>query len=181
MLRQDLDTVEQALKIEQAGQDTELEALIAKWKTVSREAAEELFAGARDRVNRMGGVRAWKERIRNSQKARNAWDSDGQGAGFSGTVGERIRSDLGEEMKSRKEELEDEIAHEHRGTTHDSQDEEKTDVDGGEDEVCFLCLPRFLNQERSSDEPLRWSGPIANLVIIFTDIHHGHDAQEPEY
>jgi hypothetical protein len=131
MLRQDLDTVEQALKIEQTGQDTELEALIVKWKTASKEAAEELFAGARDRVNRMGGVRAWKERIRNIQVARDEWDNDGKDVGFRGTVGERIGSDL-------EEELEDESVHEHRGTTSDDQDVGKTDADDGEEEVCFL-------------------------------------------
>lgn len=37
-------------------------ALIGKWKVASREAAEEVFGDVRDRVNRMGGVGAWRER-----------------------------------------------------------------------------------------------------------------------
>lgn len=36
--------------------------LIDRWRTASRAAAEEVFASTRDRVNRMGGVGAWKER-----------------------------------------------------------------------------------------------------------------------
>jgi len=61
-LRQQLDTAQQALKIEQSNQDTELEALIEKWKGVARELAEELFSTAKDRVNKMGGLGAWRER-----------------------------------------------------------------------------------------------------------------------
>ena len=44
-----------------------------KWQLVSREAAEELFAGARDRVNQMGGIGAWRER---NQKQTQGWDRE---------------------------------------------------------------------------------------------------------
>ena len=44
-----------------------------KWQRISREAAEELFAGAKDRVNRMGGVGAWRER---NQKQTQRWDEE---------------------------------------------------------------------------------------------------------
>lgn len=71
-LRQDLDTVQQAEKIESAGQDAELESLISKWKMASRELAEEVFRTAKDRVNRMGGVGAWRER---SQRP-GGWEED---------------------------------------------------------------------------------------------------------
>ena len=67
-LRTDLDTHAQALKIETSGKDVELERLIGVWKTASRLAAEELFGGVKDRVNRMGGVGAWRERERNKNK-----------------------------------------------------------------------------------------------------------------
>ena len=49
----------------------ELEYLISKWKTASHEAAEELFRGARDRVNKMGGVGAWRERTK--KQSRGGW------------------------------------------------------------------------------------------------------------
>lgn len=53
--------------------DTELESLIAKWKLASREAAEEVFQGAQERVNRMGGVDAWREQSRKDAKS---WGDD---------------------------------------------------------------------------------------------------------
>jgi Swi5-dependent recombination DNA repair protein 1 len=72
-LRQSLDTAQQALKIQSSNTDAELDTLIRKWQLVSREAAEELFAGAKDRVNRMGGVGAWREQ---NQKQTQAWDNE---------------------------------------------------------------------------------------------------------
>jgi hypothetical protein len=70
----ELDTAIQAQKIEASNKGEELERLISLWKDVCRAAAEELFAGARDRVNRMGGLRAWKERERNRTSA--GWGLD---------------------------------------------------------------------------------------------------------
>lgn len=60
--RQELETAKQAQKIETGSKlkspedqiDPELVELIRKWKTASRQAAEELFGLARDRVNRYG-------------------------------------------------------------------------------------------------------------------------------
>jgi F0F1-type ATP synthase membrane subunit b/b' len=60
-LKEELDTAEQAGKIEAdsakkdpSGEiDGELVELIEKWKTASRQAAEELFGKVRDRVNRL--------------------------------------------------------------------------------------------------------------------------------
>lgn len=72
--RQSLDTAQQALKIRASKQDSELEELIAKWKRVSREAAEEIFRDAKDRVNRMGGVAIWRERTRQKPKGWGAED-----------------------------------------------------------------------------------------------------------
>jgi Swi5-dependent recombination DNA repair protein 1 len=71
-LRHDLDTTRQALRIESSETDAELEALIVKWRRASRDAAEEVFKGAKDRVNRMGGVAGMRER----EKWRKEWDRD---------------------------------------------------------------------------------------------------------
>ena len=81
----------------------ELEALIVKWKSASREAAEEIFGGVKDRVNRMGGVGAWREREREAKKRLSAWDEEppkreGDGDEEDGKARE--------EMKSTEEELE---------------------------------------------------------------------------
>lgn len=61
-LRHNLDTVQQAEKIESLGKDAELEKLIQKWKHASRELAEQVFCTAKDRVNRTGGISAWRDK-----------------------------------------------------------------------------------------------------------------------
>jgi Swi5-dependent recombination DNA repair protein 1 len=51
-LRAELDTVEQARKIETKEEDEELVGLIEKWRGAARAAAEEVFKKVSDRVNR---------------------------------------------------------------------------------------------------------------------------------
>jgi hypothetical protein len=68
-LKEELDIAEQARRIEAGSEkknpggeiDGELTQLILKWRVASRQAAEELFTGVRDRVNRYAGTRllAW--------------------------------------------------------------------------------------------------------------------------
>ncbi|KAH2879089.1 hypothetical protein KXV31_004497 [Aspergillus fumigatus] len=104
-LRSELDTVQQALRIESSSKDAELEALILKWKTVSQEAAEEVFEGARERVSRMGGMKAWRERMqrdsaRREQEEMNLWYGNAE------AEGPEINE---EELEQRKAELLDEV------------------------------------------------------------------------
>jgi len=85
-IKEELDTAEQARKIEAESAkkdpdgeiDEELVGLIEKWKAASRQAAEELFGKVRDRVNRMGGPRAWKEMQKKQQEFQNSWDQEEQ-------------------------------------------------------------------------------------------------------
>lgn len=70
-LREELNVAKQALRIESSSKDTELEGLIAKWRHASQEAADEVFAGAQERVTRMGGLTAWRER---SKRDKFQWD-----------------------------------------------------------------------------------------------------------
>ncbi|KAK0117919.1 hypothetical protein ONS95_012233 [Cadophora gregata] len=85
-VKEALDSAEQARKIETDSQkrdhdgelDGELLELIEKWKGASRLAAEELFSKVRDRVNRMGGPRAWKEMQKQQEENRNSWDQEEQ-------------------------------------------------------------------------------------------------------
>lgn len=107
-LNTELDTLSQAVKIESSNSDTELEVLIQKWKTASREAAEEVFGGVRDRVNRMGGVGAWRDVQRKQQE----WKSGGFGfddgperKGDDGAEGEISDG----EKERRRAEVEDEV------------------------------------------------------------------------
>jgi Swi5-dependent recombination DNA repair protein 1 len=105
-LRSVLDTVQQALRIESSGRDQELEALISKWRSVSQEASEELFAAARERVHRMGGVAAWREQMRKSQQR---WHEEDHSSGREaldryreGIEQEDDEEEDGEKLKKRK-------------------------------------------------------------------------------
>ncbi|KAF5868966.1 putative dna repair protein dds20 protein [Botrytis fragariae] len=85
-VKEELDTAEQAKKIERDSKakdkngsgeiDGELVDLCEKWRSASRLAAEELFGKVRDRVNRMGGPRAWKEMQKRQHEYQNNWDQD---------------------------------------------------------------------------------------------------------
>ncbi|RDL42387.1 Uncharacterized protein BP5553_02366 [Venustampulla echinocandica] len=85
-VKEELDTAEQARNIELASRkndsdgeiDGELVELIEKWTSASRQAAEELFGKVRDRVNRMGGPRAWKEMQKKQQEFQGDWDQGEQ-------------------------------------------------------------------------------------------------------
>ncbi|KAF2681019.1 hypothetical protein K458DRAFT_344229 [Lentithecium fluviatile CBS 122367] len=68
-LRNELQILSQAHALATSSKDDDLLVLIDRWRTASRAAAEELFASTRDRVNRMGGVGAWKER----EKEQSEW------------------------------------------------------------------------------------------------------------
>lgn len=72
-LRTDRDTIHQALRIESSNKDTELKALIVKWRRAGQDAAEEVFSNAQERVTRMGGMAAWMER---SKRDAVRWDDE---------------------------------------------------------------------------------------------------------
>jgi len=149
-LRQALDTAQQALKIQSSNTDVELELVIGKWQRISREAAEELFASAKDRVNRMGGVGAWRER---NQKQTQRWDEE-----------EPVNQDaLTDEQKDLIEEEEEE-----REAMNQKYGIEKVDqeVEEKEDKVGLLLL------FNSSCARLI---AIANAVV-----YNGYDAQQPQ-
>jgi hypothetical protein len=127
-LRQALDTAQQALKIQSSNTDVELELVIGKWQRISREAAEELFASAKDRVNRMGGVGAWRER---NQKQTQRWDEE-----------EPVNQDaLTDEQKDLIEEQKEE-----REAMNQKYGIEKAEqvVEEKEDEVGFFAIFQFL-------------------------------------
>ncbi|KAF2868734.1 hypothetical protein BDV95DRAFT_121784 [Massariosphaeria phaeospora] len=75
-LRSDIQILSQAHALATSTTDDDLNILIDRWRTASRAAAEELFASTRDRVNRMGGVGAWKEREREQKEWRQKWDRE---------------------------------------------------------------------------------------------------------
>ncbi|KAK4241576.1 hypothetical protein C8A03DRAFT_41059 [Achaetomium macrosporum] len=84
-----LDLVRQARRIEQASfakrpgepVDAELRELVEKWKRASRLAAEDLFGLIKERVEGMGGAKAWREGRKRQR-----------GGGFYGGFGDEERS-----------------------------------------------------------------------------------------
>ncbi|EEP82236.1 predicted protein [Uncinocarpus reesii 1704] len=131
-LRANLDTTAQALKIEQSNQDPEIEALVHKWRLVTREAAEELFASARDRVNRMGGVGVWREKMRQSKLRKAEWDTCGGADGGEDADG----SDVEREKEARRREIEDGIDAGGRGDS----DREEHESEKGDDETFTMDM-----------------------------------------
>jgi Swi5-dependent recombination DNA repair protein 1 len=153
-LKEELDTAEQAKKIE-AGKrgadgevDEELRLLVTKWKGASRMAAEEMFGRVRDRVNRMGGPRAWKEIQKKQADSRSQWETE-----QNEPVNEDSDSDedpaVSEERKKRKRELADQYDVEIESVSERSQrrvtpEEEKN---GDDDEFTMAMMLRTLNVE----------------------------------
>jgi Swi5-dependent recombination DNA repair protein 1 len=66
-VRNEIQILTQAHALATSNKEQDIVVLVDRWRTASRAAAEEVFASTRDRVNRMGGVGAWKER-ENEQK-----------------------------------------------------------------------------------------------------------------
>lgn len=76
-----------------------------KWKGAGRLAAEELYAGARERVNRMGGVGVLREKEREGRKRREEWQGGGEGK----KRGEEEGDGEKEEKEDEKDEDEDDV------------------------------------------------------------------------
>ena len=136
-LRKSTDTTQQALTLEASSQDMELESLINKWRGIAREAAEELFRVAKDKVNRMGGVGAWRER---NQKRNTPWAEDDKQP-WSNSGPEEIDEDgLTDEQKDALAEMREEAAEEMRKYGETTVPEQKAATEGpdqGKDEVCL--------------------------------------------
>ena len=113
-LRSDIQILTQAQSLATSTKDDDLVILIDRWRTASRAAAEELFASTRDRVNRMGGVGAWKEREKKSKERQKKWDQEEMQA-------ERERMEEAKENGQVSEEAYDRYA---------EMDEEKGEVEG---------------------------------------------------
>ncbi|KAL8774117.1 MAG: hypothetical protein Q9209_001225 [Squamulea sp. 1 TL-2023] len=116
-IRARLETTNQALEIEASDTDAELDALIKKWRGVSKEAAEEVFVGMKEKVDGMGGWKKW--RSREVEGARGWDDGEDENANDRGDRAdreeegteerkERKRNERAEEEQAEKEEEDDE-------------------------------------------------------------------------
>ncbi|KAI9794005.1 MAG: hypothetical protein M1816_006630 [Peltula sp. TS41687] len=105
LLRSEIDTATQALKLETTDTDAELERLIDTWRRASREAAEVLYADVRERVNRMGGPGVWREMERRGKDGGGWWGADdevgGRSRGGRGDGGDEREETEGEEREER--------------------------------------------------------------------------------
>jgi hypothetical protein len=101
-----VSTLQQALKIlEDPNRSEELVALAEKWRGAARLAADAVFAGARDKVNRMGGVGAWREKERERIEWQRSWDDAEQKIDVSCTGQDMDESDnYADEMSVNPEE-----------------------------------------------------------------------------
>ena len=61
-LKEELEIATQALNLETNSRYIEIPTLITKWRLASQDAADEVFVGAKERFDRMGGMAAWRER-----------------------------------------------------------------------------------------------------------------------
>lgn len=75
-LTTELEIATQALNLEKNPKYIEIPTLITKWRLASQDAADEVFVGAKERVNRMGGMAAWKEQ---SKRDAARWEFDEEG------------------------------------------------------------------------------------------------------
>lgn len=107
-LRNEIQILTQAHALATSTKDEDLQGLIDRWRTASRAAAEELFGSTRDRVNRMGGVGAWKEREKEAKERTMKWDLEEKEAERKEMEEARESGQLEDEMYDRYAEMADE-------------------------------------------------------------------------
>jgi Swi5-dependent recombination DNA repair protein 1 len=164
-LRAELDVVQQASRIEASSKDQELQSLIEKWKAVSREAAEELFAAAREKVLRMGGVEVWREQM----KKRTNWYEEEDSGGFKPSEGRNDEDDDGlDELEKRRAEVLDHLDLENNAV--DGRKKKRGRL-GGEE------LDDKTEDERDDDDDNVWliifHSILINLFCSSLRISHG--------
>jgi len=107
-LRSDLQILTQAQTLATTTKDDDLVVLIDKWRTASRAAAEEIFATTRDKVNRMGGVGAWKAREKEGKERQQQWDMEERQAEREKMEEARENGEIGDEAYDKYAEMADE-------------------------------------------------------------------------
>ncbi|KAF1851612.1 uncharacterized protein K460DRAFT_272311 [Cucurbitaria berberidis CBS 394.84] len=152
-LRNEIQMLTQAQSLATSTKDDDLVILIDRWRTASRAAAEELFASTRDRVNRMGGVGALKEREKESKERQKQWEQ------------EEMQAEM-EKMQEAKEngEVSEEAYDKYAETEEEKGEEEKETFKGGADDDSFTMdmMLKTLNIDLEligySKEAQRWDG-----------------------
>jgi len=171
--RSTLDTYTQALKIESSSKDAELSRLVEVWRSASRAAAEELYGGVRDRVNRMGGVGAWRDRERESAKRwGGGWDDGAdckRGAGDDGEGGELEEDD---EREGESEGISERREREEAEAEGEEDRAREDEISSGRDDEVGI----FLHLNGRVEERNR--GCVADL--FGTGLYDGYDVEKPK-
>jgi len=99
-LRTSLDTLRQAQRLltpkptsTSNSNDSDLASLTSKWQAATRLAVEELYTSAVERMNRLGGVSAWREGERQKKERMEEWRRDDERI-----EEERVLSELDREL-----------------------------------------------------------------------------------
>ena len=121
----------QAQTLATSTKDDDLVVLVDKWRSASRAAAEELFGSTRDRVNRMGGVGAWKEREKESKERQMQWDKEEMEA-------EREKMEEAKESGEVSEEAYDRYAE--MDSEREKGEEKETFKDADDDVSARICI-----------------------------------------
>ncbi|CAO2657808.1 Nn.00g070680.m01.CDS01 [Neocucurbitaria sp. VM-36] len=125
-LRNEVQVLTQAQSLATSTKDDDLVILVDKWRAASRAAAEELFASTRDRVNRMGGVGAWKEREKESRDRQEKWNQEEMEAERERMEAAKENGEVSEEVYDRYAEMEDEKVDEEKETFKGADDDSFT-------------------------------------------------------
>jgi Swi5-dependent recombination DNA repair protein 1 len=123
-LRNEMQILSQAHTLATTTKDDDLVLLIDKWRTVSRAVAEELFATTRDKVNRMGGVGAWKAREKEGKDRQLQWDKEEREAEREKVKEARENGEIGDEAYDRYAETAEENGEEKEEETFKVADDD---------------------------------------------------------
>ncbi|EOA91371.1 hypothetical protein ACJQWK_03570 [Exserohilum turcicum] len=152
-LRNEIQMLTQAQTLATSTKDDDLVALIDKWRTASRAAAEELFGVTRDRVNRMGGVGAWQEREKEAKQRQMKWDQEEIEAERERMAEAKENGEISEEAYDQYAEMEGE---------REKVEEEKETFKNADDSFTMDMMLKTLNIDLQligyNKEAQRWEG-----------------------
>lgn len=143
----------QAQSLATSTKDDDLVILIDRWRTASRAAAEELFGSTRDRVNRMGGVGAWREREKESRDRQKNWDLEEREAERERMEEARENGEVSEEAYDKYADIAEEQNEEEEKETFKAADDDSFTMD-----MMLKTLNIDLKLIGYSKEAQRWDG-----------------------
>ncbi|KAH9863910.1 hypothetical protein J1614_009843 [Plenodomus biglobosus] len=152
-IRSEIQMLTQAQTLATSTKDDDMVVLIDKWRTASRAAAEELFGSTRDRVNRMGGVGAWKDRENESKERQMQWDREEREAEREKIEEAKENGEVSDEAYDRYAEMSEEKVEEEKETFKRDADDDSFTMD-----MMLKTLNIDLNLIGYNKDAQRWDG-----------------------